>query len=70
MPEEHDPDSYVQQFGRDRFEQVLTQDAVPLAQFLLRELAAQVELESEEGRARLVHLARPLLSKVTAPAYG
>lgn len=70
LPEEHDPDSYVQQFGRERFEQVLTQDAVPLAQFLLRELAAQVELESEEGRARLVHLAKPLMSKVTAPAYG
>ena len=70
LPEEHDPDSYVQAFGRAQFEQAVTQDAVPLAQFLLRELAAQVELESEEGRAKLVYLAKPLISKVTAPAYG
>nr|WP_283150432.1 DNA primase [Silvimonas soli] len=70
LPEEHDPDSYVQAFGRERFEQVLAQDAVPLAQFLLRELASQVELESEEGRARLVHLAKPLMAKVHAPAYA
>ncbi|MBB5190818.1 DNA primase [Silvimonas terrae] len=70
LPEEHDPDSYVQEFGRERFEEVVSQDAVPLAQFLLRELSAQVELDTEEGRAKLVHLAKPLLAKVHAPAYA
>ncbi|WP_255989320.1 DNA primase [Chitinolyticbacter albus] len=70
LPEEHDPDSYVQEFGRERFEQLVVQEATPLAQFLLRELASQVELESEEGRARLIHLAKPLLSRVKAPAYA
>ncbi|GGP27894.1 DNA primase [Silvimonas amylolytica] len=70
LPEEHDPDSYVQAFGRERFEEVVTQDAVPLAQFLLRELSAQVELDTEEGRAKLVHLAKPLLTRVQAPAYA
>ncbi|KAF0812932.1 DNA primase [Andreprevotia sp. IGB-42] len=70
LPEEHDPDSYVREFGRDAFEVQVRQQAVPLAQFLLRELAAQVEIETEEGRARLIHLAKPLLGKVQAPAYA
>ncbi|GAA5783966.1 DNA primase [Chitiniphilus shinanonensis] len=70
LPEEHDPDSYVQAYGRERFEQCVRQEATPLAQFLLRELSAQVELESDEGRARLVHLAKPLLARVKAPAYA
>ncbi|WP_148715331.1 DNA primase [Chitinolyticbacter meiyuanensis] len=70
LPEEHDPDSYVQAFGRERFEQLVVQEATPLAQFMLRELASQVELETEEGRARLIHLAKPLLARVKAPAYA
>ncbi|AOY00199.1 DNA primase [Jeongeupia sp. USM3] len=70
LPAEHDPDSYVREFGREAFESRMVQDAVPLAQFLLRELSSQVELESEEGRARLIHLARPHLVKVRAPAYA
>ncbi|MBM3117812.1 DNA primase [Jeongeupia naejangsanensis] len=70
LPAEHDPDSYVREFGREAFEARLLQDAVPLAQFLLRELSSQVELESEEGRARMIHLAKPHLAKVRAPAFA
>ncbi|BCL76032.1 hypothetical protein JHS3_17680 [Jeongeupia sp. HS-3] len=70
LPAEHDPDSFVREFGREAFEVKVLQDAVPLAQFLLRELSSQVELESEEGRARLIHLAKPYVMKVRAPAYS
>ncbi|GHD66198.1 hypothetical protein GCM10007350_28130 [Jeongeupia chitinilytica] len=70
LPAEHDPDSFVREFGREAFEARVLQDAVPLAQFLLRELSSQVELESEEGRARLIHLAKPHLVRVRAPAYA
>ncbi|AZN37885.1 DNA primase [Iodobacter ciconiae] len=70
LPAEHDPDSYVQEFGQAQFENALLQDSVPLAQFLLKELSAQVELESEEGRAKLISLAAPMLNLVRAPAFG
>lgn len=70
LPAEHDPDSYVQEFGQERFEQALLQESVPLAQFLLKELSSQVQLESEEGRAKLISLAAPMLSQVKAPAFG
>ncbi|SMC16615.1 DnaB-helicase binding domain of primase [Andreprevotia lacus DSM 23236] len=70
LPEEHDPDSYVREYGQGAFEAQVTQQAVPLAQFLLRELSAQVDMDSDEGRARLIHLAKPLLARVSAPAYA
>lgn len=64
LPSEHDPDSYVQAFGRERFEELLVQDALPLSQYLLRELSAQVDLSKEEGRAKLLHIAQPYLQRM------
>ncbi|WP_273432136.1 DNA primase [Chitinibacter tainanensis] len=64
LPAEHDPDSYVQEFGQARFEQLITQEALPLSQYLLKELSAQVELTMEEGRAKLLRLAQPYLEQL------
>ncbi|SFN06424.1 DNA primase [Formivibrio citricus] len=69
LPTEHDPDSFVREFGRERFEALLVQDALPLSQYLLRELSAQIDLTKEEGRARLLHVAQPYLARMAhAPA--
>ena len=65
LPAEHDPDSYVQAFGREQFELLIAETALPLSQYLLKELAGQVDLTMEEGRARLVHIARPYLDELT-----
>lgn len=64
LPSEHDPDSYVQEFGREAFERLIDDEALPLSQYLLRELALQVDLTSEEGRAKLWHIARPYLEQL------
>jgi len=68
LPEGEDPDTLVRGEGREAFEARLT-ESLPLSEFLFRELAAQSNPGSVEGRARLVELARPLLSKVTDPVY-
>lgn len=69
LPAEHDPDSYVREFGCEGFEALLTREALPLSQYLLRELSAQIDLTKEEGRARLLHVAQPYLARMThAPA--
>lgn len=60
LPPEHDPDTYVRDFGADAFKQEIER-ALPLSQFLLRELTARVDLTSAEGRARLQMEAKPLL---------
>ncbi len=66
LPERHDPDSFVREQGADAFRQA-AQSARPLAQFLLDELSTRCTLDTAEGRARLVHDARPLVTRVAAP---
>lgn len=66
LPERHDPDSFVRAEGADALRQA-AQRATPLAGFLVDELSADLPLDTAEGRARLVHDARPLVSKVGAP---
>ena len=64
---EHDPDSFVREEGSKAFEERLDQ-ARPLSEFLLDELKGRVDPSTAEGRSRLVHEAKPLLQKLSAPA--
>jgi DNA primase len=68
LPEGEDPDSYVNENGADAFVQLL--DAgLPLSEFLIKELASQVDMDTIDGRARLAELARPLLNKLPEGVY-
>jgi DNA primase len=67
LPVEHDPDSYIREFGREAFEQRV-QEAMPLSAYLLREVGAGLDLRSQEGRSQLLQRARPLLTAIAAPA--
>jgi DNA primase len=52
LPQEHDPDSFVREFGADAFEQEIN-EAMPLSQFLLREVTGEHDLSRRKGaRAR------------------
>lgn len=67
LPVEHDPDSFIREFGRDAFEQRV-QEAMPLSAYLLREISAELDLRTQEGRNQLLQRAKPLLTAITAPA--
>lgn len=69
LPEGADPDSYVNQYGKESFEQQFKQ-AIPLSEFLFKELCSGINLLTSEGRAKLVSDAKPLLQQVTAPALS
>ncbi len=56
LPDGQDPDSYVQEHGAAAFEKALD-NAMPLSDFLIEELSAQVDMDSVDGRARLAELA-------------
>jgi len=60
LPAEHDPDSYIREYGAPAFEQQV-QEAMPLSQFLLREAQGEHDLSSPEGRARVQFDAKPML---------
>jgi len=66
LPAEHDPDSFIREFGKPEFDRLVAQ-AMPLSDFLLRELAQRCDLTSSEGKARLIYEAKPLLLKLPTP---
>lgn len=66
LPTEHDPDSFVRSEGAAAFRQAAA-EATPLARTLLDQLQEDLDLATAEGRARLVHDARPLVTRIPAP---
>lgn len=69
LPPEHDPDSYVREFGKDAFEAMLDK-ALPLSQYFIQELSAINDLQSHEDKNRFMNEAVPLLKQIQAPALN
>ncbi len=68
LPEGHDPDTYVNEHGADAFVKALD-NGVALSDFLISELAQQVDLDTVDGRARLAELAKPLIARIPQGVY-
>ncbi|NBO74545.1 MAG: DNA primase [Gammaproteobacteria bacterium] len=68
LPDGHDPDTLVGEEGREAFESRLD-SALPLSEYLVQELATQVDLAHADGRARFAELARPLVGKIPEGVY-
>ena len=68
LPEGEDPDSYVRSEGAAAFNRVLD-SATPMSEFLMQTLAAQCDLATAEGRARMAELARPLIGAAPIGVY-
>jgi DNA primase len=69
LPPEDDPDTFVRREGRKAFLDAAAA-AKPLSQFLFAELTSKVDMANEEGRARFLAQAKPLLAQIEAPALG
>lgn len=67
LPPEHDPDSFVRELGAQAFETAL-REAVPLSRQLVEQAADGEDLETAEGRARMLAHARPLWEALPAGA--
>jgi DNA primase len=68
LPDGHDPDSYVNEFGADAFVKAVD-EATALSDFLIGELSGQVDMTTVDGRARLAESAKPLLQKIPPGVY-
>jgi len=63
LPDGEDPDSLVREKGQQAFEKIID-DATPLSEFLFEHLTAQIDVNSLEGKAGLIELFQPYLSKL------
>jgi len=68
LPDGHDPDSYVNEKGPDAFIKALD-EGMALSDFLIGELASQVDMTTVDGKARLAELAKPLVHKIPQGVY-
>jgi DNA primase len=66
LPIEHDPDSYVREFGREKFEAEIKL-AMPLSQYILMHLSADNPLQSQEDKVRFLNDAEPIMQQIQAP---
>jgi DNA primase len=68
LPEGHDPDTLVAEEGSKAFEDRLN-TALPLSEYLIQQLEAEVNLEHVDGRAKLKALAAPLFARMPEGIY-
>ncbi len=66
LPSEHDPDSYVREFGKEKFEAEI-KVAMPLSQYILKHLSENNSLQSQEDRVRFLNEAEPIMQQINAP---
>jgi DNA primase len=59
LPAEHDPDSFIREFGADAFSRYVS-EATPLSRFLVDTARDGCDLATAEGRAHMASNARPL----------
>ena len=59
LPAEHDPDSFIREFGADAFARCIG-EATPLSRFLIEAASDGCDLGTAEGRAHLASNAKPL----------
>lgn len=69
LPDGHDPDSYVREFGKENFEADIAQ-AMPLSQYIIQHLSEQNPLQSQEDKVKFLNDAEPILQAIQAPRYA
>ncbi|MAT65434.1 MAG: DNA primase [Gammaproteobacteria bacterium] len=63
LPEGEDPDSFIRKEGAEIFRERAA-NAIPFSDFFFEHLAGAVDMDSIDGRARLVEKAKPLLTQL------
>ena len=70
LPESHDPDSYVREFGRAEFEAFMSKSVVPLSAYLFRQISQQHDLSTDEGKSAFLKALQPLIAQIIAPSLA
>ena len=69
LPKEHDPDSFVREFGKEKFEAKM-QSAMPLSQYIIAHLTEKNPLNAQEDKVQFLNDAEPILRQIIAPRFS
>ena len=70
LPETHDPDSYVREFGQAGFEALLAKSTLPLSAYLFKQIAQRYDLTVDEDKSGFLKTVQPLIAQVAAPSLA
>lgn len=70
LPDEHDPDSYVREYGAEYFSGSLKKDAIALSEYWIQELTKNIHNSniSEERRADIIKMASQHIEQISDKA--
>lgn len=68
LPDGEDPDTLVQQVGKEGFEQKM-KEALPLSEFMFQRLSSEIDISTDAGLSHLANRARELIIQVKADFY-
>ena len=69
LPAEHDPDSFVREFGKEAYEAEMDK-AMPLSQYIIQHLSEHNPMASQEDKVQFLNDAEPLLKQIQAPRFA
>ncbi|HTY48249.1 MAG TPA: DNA primase [Steroidobacteraceae bacterium] len=69
LPEGEDPDTLVGKEGREAFEQRLSRDALPLSEYLVREVNERITARGAERLSAVAGFVKPLIEQVPEGLY-
>jgi DNA primase len=69
LPAEHDPDSFVREFGKQAFEAEMDK-AMPLSQYIIQHLSEHNPMASQEDKVQFLNDAEPILKQIQAPRFA
>lgn len=64
LPDGEDPDTMVRKIGKEAFEKLLDEEAVPLSKFIFDNLLQRHSVATTEGKASLKAEAQPLIAQI------
>lgn len=68
LPDGEDPDSYIRKIGKDGFESAIKQSQT-FSEYLFKQLTDEADISGIGGRAKLVEMAKPMLSQMPEGIY-
>jgi len=68
LPDGEDPDTLVRGLGADMFKEQAS-SSLPLSEALMAKLIEEVDMESIDGRSRLVEIAKPYIEQIPAGVF-
>ncbi len=65
LSDQHDPDSYVRENSKEKFEK-LAKDATPLSEYVVHYLTKKNDLTSQEDRVKFLNSVEPILNNIAS----